>query len=51
MDISEQLTTEKLHALLMNIYFKGIQSEHIQINEFIEEIKEQLLATSKRAGE
>jgi hypothetical protein len=46
MDISEQLTPQKLQGILMNIYLKGIQSDQIKVNELIEEIKEQLISQS-----
>ncbi|MEH7298970.1 hypothetical protein [Neobacillus drentensis] len=47
MAISEHITQQKLQAILKNIYVKGIETENLQVNDFIEEIKKQLLADSK----
>lgn len=47
MSISDHLTEQKLQAILSNIYVMGIETENIQVNDFIEEIKKQLLADYK----
>ncbi|MGG7620216.1 hypothetical protein [Bacillus coreaensis] len=47
MAISEQLTQQKLQAIMMNIYVKGTEAENIQLKDVIEEIKNQVLADSK----
>jgi hypothetical protein len=47
MAISEHLTQQKLQAIMMNIYVKGIETENIQVKDLIEEIKKQVLAESK----
>ncbi|MBT2736748.1 hypothetical protein [Bacillus sp. ISL-7] len=47
MSLSEHLTQQKLQAILSNICVMGKETENIQVKDFIEEIKKQLLADSK----
>jgi hypothetical protein len=47
MNISENLTQQKLQEILMNIYIKG-QETDIKVTDLIEEIKQQvMLATAE----
>ena len=44
MNISEQLSREQFQEMLIRIYQKGEESENIRTIDFINEIKQQLLA-------
>jgi Mg2+/Co2+ transporter CorC len=45
MNISEKLDQKKFLEILLHAYFKGESSEEINIVEFIEEIKQQVLVS------
>lgn len=47
MSISENLTQQRFLEILFYVYLKGQAAEEIKLPEFIEEIKEQLLAEKK----
>ncbi|NHM29257.1 hypothetical protein [Neobacillus terrae] len=47
MNTTEHLTQKKLQEILLNIYFKGIETDTINVKDIIEEIKKQVLADSK----
>lgn len=44
MNISEQLSLEQFQEMLIRIYQKGEESENIRTIDFIDEIKQELLA-------
>ncbi|CAN7594074.1 hypothetical protein [Rossellomorea sp. LjRoot5] len=44
MNITENLTVQDLQELLKTMYQKGIQSEEVNTREFLNEIKENIIA-------
>jgi hypothetical protein len=44
MNLTENLTLEDLQELLKTLYHKGIQSEEVNTREFLNEIKESIIA-------
>ena len=49
MNISEQLSREQFQEMLIRIYQKGEESKNIRTIDFINEIKQQLLAVMSGA--
>lgn len=47
MKISETLTQERFQEILLQAFLKGEESEEIKVSEFIEEIKQKVLVSSK----
>jgi hypothetical protein len=47
MKISETLTQEKFQEILLHAFLKGEKSENIKASELVEEIKQQVLVSTK----
>lgn len=47
MKISETLTRERFQEILLQAFLKGEEAEEIKVSEFIEEIKQKVLVSSK----
>lgn len=46
MNVSDNLNQQKLREILLSIYKKGYESEKIQVTDFIEEIKNQVISAT-----